>query len=230
MSDTSTVRRGWMSYRGDNLNWWQHFLGSLKYALYCPIHPFDGFWDLTHEKRGSLGAANLLVVLMIVVELMRSTLTNFQFIDINMEKFNAIMVVLSILLPLILWTVANWGLTTLMDGKGKLFDIYMATAYALTPYIIICAICTLLSQFITSQEGSVYYFLMGFAMVWSVLLVLAAMMQIHDYSAAKAIGSSLLTIVGVGVMVFIFLMFFSLISDAFAYFVSLYKEIVFRVT
>jgi len=46
---------------------------------------------------------------------------------------------------------------------------------------------------------------------------------------AKTIGSSLLTIVGMGVMVFIFVVFFSLISDSIAYFVSLYKEILFRV-
>ena len=27
---------------------------SLRYALYVMTHPFDGFWDLTHEKRGSI--------------------------------------------------------------------------------------------------------------------------------------------------------------------------------
>jgi len=45
----------------------------------------------------------------------------------------------------------------------------------------------------------------------------------------KTVFSSFLTIVGMGVMVFIFVIFFSLISDAFAYFFSLYKEILFRV-
>jgi hypothetical protein len=54
------------------------------------------------------------------------------------------------------------------------------------------------------------------------------MMMIHDYSFGKAVLSSLLTIVGMGVMVFVFVVFFSLISDATAYFISLYKEILFR--
>jgi len=60
-------------------------------------------------------------------------------------------------------------------------------------------------------------------------LILAGMMMVHDYSIGKTILSSLLTVVGMGVMVFIFVIFFSLISDAIAYFVSLYKEILFRV-
>ena len=35
---------------------------SLRYALYVMTHPFDGFWDLTHEKRGSIAAANTILI------------------------------------------------------------------------------------------------------------------------------------------------------------------------
>ena len=34
------------------------------------FHPFDGFWDLSREKRGSLGAANFIVFLMPHVRLL----------------------------------------------------------------------------------------------------------------------------------------------------------------
>ena len=33
---------------------YEHYLETLKFALYCITHPLDGFWDLTHEKRGSI--------------------------------------------------------------------------------------------------------------------------------------------------------------------------------
>jgi hypothetical protein len=205
-----------------------HLGKTLKYALYVCVHPFDGFWDLTHEKRGSLPAANIIVTAAVLVEILRLTLTNFQFITVNMEYFNALTVAFRVVMPLLLWTVSNWSLTTLMDGKGRLGDIYMATSYALTPYVIINAVMVVISQLITYEEGAVYYVMVSFSAVWSGLLVLAGMMMIHDYSAAKTIGSSLLAIAGMGVMVFVFVVFFSLISDAVAYFVSLYKEILFR--
>jgi hypothetical protein len=212
----------------ESLSWPVFLRETLKYALYVSTHPLDGFWDLTHEKRGSLAAANVIVILTVLVEVLRSTLTNFQFITVNMEHFNVVIVILRVLLPLLLWTVGNWSLTTLMDGKGRLGDIYMATSYALTPYVIINAAMIVLSQLITKQEGAVYYVLISVSILWSAILILAAMMMIHDYSAAKAVFSSLLSLVAMGVMVFIFVMFFSLISDAVAYFVSLVKEILFR--
>jgi hypothetical protein len=216
-----------MKYINDKA-WWQRLGVTLKYSLYVCTHPLDGFWDLTHEKRGSIAAANVIIALAVIVEVLRMTLTNFQFVTINMEYFNSIIVAMRILLPVGLWTVANWSLTTLMDGKGRMFEIYMSVCYALTPYVIINAIMILLSQFITFEEGSVYWVLAGFAALWTGLLILAAMMMVHDYSLIKTLLSSLLTIVGMGVMVFIFVIFFSLISDAISYFISLYKEILFR--
>jgi hypothetical protein len=212
-------------------NPWLIRLGkTLRFAFYIPTHPFDGFWDLTHEHRGSIAAANIIVIVCLIEEVLRETLTNFQFLDINMQNFNAILVIARVLLPLGLWAVANWSMTTLMDGKGKLPEIYMATSYALVPYIIIHFITLILCKFITAEEGSFYNLLNVVAIIWSALLILAAMMQIHAYSPAKTILSSLLTIVAIGVIVFIFLMFFTLISDAIAYFISLYKEVVFRLS
>jgi hypothetical protein len=209
---------------------WFLYLGkTLKYSLYTSVHPLDGFWDLTHEKRGSLAAANVIVALAILVDVMRLTLTSFQFVTVNMEEFNAAIVMMRIILPVFLWVVANWSLTTLMDGKGRMIDIYMAVAYALVPSVIINTVMIVLSQLITFDEGAIYWVLAGFSVLWTAILILAGMMMVHDYSLSKTVLSSLLTIVGMGVMVFIFVVFFSLISDAAAYFVSLYKEILFRV-
>ena len=209
--------------------WWRYLGKTLRYSLYVIFHPLDGFWDLTHEKRGSIAAANVIVAAAALIEILRLTLTSFQFITINMEYFNAILAALGILVPIFLWVTANWGLTTLMDGKGTAKDIYMAIAYALTPMVIINMIMIILSQLITFDEGAVYKVLGGFSTVWTGWLILAGMMMIHDYSLIKTILSSLLTVVGMGIIVFIFVVFFSLISDAIAYFISLYKEILFRV-
>jgi len=116
-----------------------------------------------------------------------------------------------------------------MDGKGRMRDIYMAVAYALVPSVIINVVMILLSQVITFEEGAIYWFLAILSIVWTGALIVVGMMMIHDYSMGKTILSSFLTVIGMGVMVFIFVVFFSLISDTIAYFISLYKEILFRV-
>ena len=115
-----------------------------------------------------------------------------------------------------------------MDGKGRLKEVYMGTAYALTPMIIIGYPNMILSNFLTIEEITFYSFFDTLSLIWFVALVLAAMMMIHDYSLTKTVFSSVLTLVGMAVIVFILVVFFSLISDGIAYFVSLYQEIQFR--
>ncbi len=208
----------------------KHYLKTLRYAFYVILHPFDGFWDLSHEKRGSLAAANTIVILALLTNLWDMRFTSFMFNNTRWNRVNIFEVIASILLPLAIWVAANWSLTTLMDGKGKLKDIYIATAYAFTPYVIIGMPMIVISNLITSEEGAFYTYFNTFALIWSVMLILAGMMMTHDYGLAKGLVSSLLSVVGMAIIIFILLLFFSLISDAIGYVVSLVKEITFRVS
>jgi len=205
-----------------------HYRKSLRFSLYTMRRPLDGFWDLIHEGRGSMAAAHTIVFLTIIVEVLRLTVSNFIAVELFMETFNILIVFLNILVPLLLWVVANWSLTTLMDGKGRLGDIYMGMAYAMTPMTIINAILIPVSHIVTFDEIALYWMFYSIGMGWFVLLVLCAMKEIHDYSFGKAIFSSLITIVAIGVIIFIFIMFFAVVSDAIMYFVSLFQEMRFR--
>jgi len=206
----------------------KEYLQSLRYCLFTMRRPLVGFWDLIHEGKGSMAAAHTIVVIAIIVEIMRFTLTNFQFMLVYMEAFNVFIVAAQTLLPIGLWTLANWSLTTLMDGKGRLRDIYMGTAYAMAPMVMITALLIPVSHIITWDERALYFLVSGIGIFWFAVLLLCAMMEIHDYSMGKTVLSSLFTLVAIGVMIFVFVMFFSVISDGVAYFISLGQEIFFR--
>lgn len=209
-------------------SWFAQFTASLKYSIHCIFSPFDGFWDLTHEKRGSVGAANFLVIMTVLTTIWKYRYTSFVFIRIQWEYFNIILNMCTFLLPFFIWILSNWCLTTLFDGKGTLKDIYMGSAYALTPYILIQLPMIVFSNFITYEEGAFYNYFLSFSIIWCAFLFLASVMQIHDFAFGKALLSILCIIVGMLVIVFLLVLFFSLLSDAIAYFVSLYKEISFR--
>ena len=102
---------------------YSRYFGSLKYALYVITHPLDGFWDLTHEKRGSIAAANTIVTLTVLARIMSLQFTSFLFMQVYWEDVNIFLYIASILFPLALFCVGNWGLTTLFDGKGRLSQI-----------------------------------------------------------------------------------------------------------
>lgn len=207
----------------------QSFLGSLRYSLYVITHPFDGFWDLTHEKRGSMAVANLIVFLFLMTNLWSMRFTNFMFNDVRWERVNIWSQIVGTLAPLLIYCVANWCLTTLFDGKGRLKDIYIGLAYALTPYILLINPVTVISNFVTADEGAFLQYFDSLALIWCGALILVSVMQIHDYSLFKAILAIIFSVAGMMIIVFLVMLFFSLISDAIGFFISVYKEILFRI-
>lgn len=206
----------------------RHFCNTLRYSLYIITHPLDGFWDLTHEKRGSVGAANLLILMALVTSVFKLQFTSFLFVKIIWENVNLVEIILTFLAPIIIGCLSNWGLTTLFDGKGTMSDVYMALGYSLTPYIVIQFPMIFISNIMTVQEGAFYYFINSFSILWCGILVISAVMMIHEYSLSKAFVTMLATIIGMMLIIFVILLFISLVSDAAAYFISLYKEISFR--
>ena len=206
----------------------QHYLATLKFALYCITHPLDGFWDLTHEKRGSIAAANTILILTLVIRIMKLRYTSFIFLTVYWEELNIFLYLASVVFPLALFVVGNWALTTLFDGKGRLGQVYMATCYCFTPYPLMQLPLMIFSNLVTVDEREFYSVLSAVSLVWCALLIIAAMGQIHEYSAAKNILFMIATLFAMLVMVFILMLFFSMISQGVAYFISLGKELLFR--
>ena len=207
---------------------WADYVESMKYAKYLLFHPFDGFWDLTHEKRGSFAAATTYLVLFLITRVVQLLFTNFQFINAPLQYINIFEQATSLLLPFLILCVANWSMTTLFDGKGRLGDIYMAMCYALVPYTLIQLPLVFVSNIITFDEAAFYTVLAGFSIVWCVFQVFVGLMQVHDYSPSKTLIFIIVTVVGALIIIFLLLVFFSLLGDAASYFISLYREIAFR--
>lgn len=211
----------------ENLSF-EHYKKTLKFAFYCLTHPLDGFWDLTHEKRGSIAAANTILILTLLARIFKLQYTSFIFNNVYWPGVNIFMELASVLFPLALWVVGNWALTTLFDGKGRLGQVYMATCYAMLPYPLIQYPLIVMSNVVTVDEAEFYTVLSGLSLVWAAALIVAAMMQIHEYSMSKTVLFIAGSLFAMLVMVFILLLFFSMISQGVSYFISLGREILFR--
>ena len=213
---------------GNAGEWWSGYRQSLRYALHVITHPFDGFWDLVHEKRGSLAAAHTFLFLFLLTRVLKLMCTSFQFISAPVQHMNIFEEAASLLLPFLVLCLANWAMTTLFDGKGRFKDIYMAMCYALVPYVIIQLPMILISHMISFDEAAYYSVLSSVSVIWCVFLAFVGLMQVHDYSPGKTLVFLFFTIFGALVILFLILVFFSLLSDAIGFFVSLYREVAFR--
>ena len=204
------------------------FFSTLKYSLYVMFHPVDGFWDLIHAKRGSYAAANFIVILTLLTQIWRLRFTSFVVMNVYWENVNVFEEFAAVLIPLAIFCICNWALTTLFDGKGHLGDIYMGTAYGLAPYPLIQIPIIIISNFVTRDEVAFYNIFDTISILWCAVLIFMAMMMIHQYGFFKTLLFTIFTIFGMLVFIFIVLLFFSMISQGVAYFVSLGREVIFR--
>lgn len=204
------------------------YIRSLKFSLYCLTHPMDGYWDLTHEKRGTYAAANTILALTLISRVAKLRYTSFVIETVYWEEINIFLYLSSILFPLLIFVLGNWGLTTLFDGKGRLGQIYIGACYGMAPYPLMQIPLMIISNFVTADEREFYTALSAVSLVWCAWLIITGMGQIHEYSGGKNILFLVLTLFAMLVIVFILMIFFSMISQGIAYFISIGKELMFR--
>ncbi|KYG35282.1 Yip1 family protein [Alkalihalobacillus trypoxylicola] len=205
------------------------YFDSLRYSLYLIFRPFDGFWDLHNEKRGSLGAAITITVGLIITYILSRQYTAFLFNPNNIKELNILLEVVNVALPFLLWCIANWCLTTLADGEGTFKEIIIASAYALTPLIMINLPLIMISHFINLEEGAFYYFFSIISVLWAGILLLIGTMVTHQYSMKKTLFIIVAILIGMTIMIFIALLITSVIQQIFGFFYVIFLEIVFRI-
>lgn len=201
----------------------------IKYPFYVTIHPFKGFWDVKYEGKGKARIAMAILFLLTIVIILKRQFTGFIVNFSNPNQLNSVDELTFIILPFFLFCIANWAITTLMDGEGKFIEIITVTAYALLPMVIIYAVTTIISNFITFEEAPLFFLLETTALIWFLGLLYVGIMTIHQFSAGKTIATFILTAIVMGVMIFLGLLFFSLIQQMVAFVDTIYKEIMYRV-
>jgi len=112
--------------------------------------------------------------------------------------------------------------------KCSMKDIFVAACYALTPLPILITISTLLSNFLTLNEEGIMTLLNTLAYVWLGLLIVIGMMSTHDYTIGKNLLTCVATIVGMAFIMFLGILFSSLIGKIITFVVQIVEEISFR--
>ena len=110
---------------------------KVKFAFHILTHPFDGFYDMKREKKGSLAMALLLFLLTIVTQILSKQMTAFLFNPDKFAPFEIVFEVNKLLILFVVFCIANWSVTTLMQGEGTFKDIVMTTGYACFPLVLI---------------------------------------------------------------------------------------------
>lgn len=200
---------------------------ELTYGFHLIFHPFDGYWDLKHEKRGSV-RAGVIFLIITVVAFYYSGIGKGYYYNPKGSTATIFSQAAMVLVPFFLWVVSNWCFTTLFDGEGSFKDIFIATSYALFPLPVLVVISTALTNVLVGTESQIPTLIVSVAYIYMAFLIIIGMQVTHDYSTGKNIVTVVMTLAGMVVIMFIAVLFVSLISKMTGFVSTLVTELSYR--
>ncbi len=201
---------------------------KLLYPFYVLSHPFDGFYEIRHRGRGSIPLALSLVFLFGLSFSITRRYAGFVVNDVNPRSVNSIMEVIGVMLAVILFSVANWSVTCLMEGEGRFRDIFTVTAYSMLPMVLTFIPATILSWFIAADEEAFYYLITAVSIIFFVVLLAIGIMTVHGYSFGKTLVTFVLTFISIIIIIFIILLLIYLVNQVYLFFEGIYTELILR--
>ena len=201
---------------------------KLKYWGYSLVHPFDGFFEIRFRNHGSAFLATLLLIAYAVLNCLKFQYTGFPMNMNNIEEMDALSLFISVVSVVALFTVSNWTVTTLFNGKGKMKDIFIVVCYSLTVPIIGDAIVTFASNFVTLDEVMILTSVQMLCYAYFAFLVIAGLTTIHEYGFGGSIMSIVMSIVAAASILFIGILVFTMLERMISFFSSGAEELMRR--
>ena len=200
----------------------------IVYPLFILTHPSLGWQIFKQEKKGKMGAALMIILLFVIMKMLEYKYAGPVVNTNNPYKFNSIQILAYSAIPPFLLAVANWSVTTLMDGKGKMKEIVMMACYSYFPIMLIGFINIVVSNFVTSDEAQFVTLLNIIGWALTGFMAITGLISIHEYGLGKVILSILFTIVATAIILFLCLLIFNLAQQIYGFFYEIYEEITVR--
>lgn len=201
---------------------------TFEHQLYTMFHPIEGFYDMRYEKKGRISQIIVNVILFWISFSFIKQYAGFMVNETYPLSYNLLGDLASILLVFILFSAANWSVTTLTDGEGRFVDIIMVVSYSLLPMILTFIPAALFSRLITAEEAGFYGMALGISIAWFLMLLFFGILTIHNYTVGKTIATFFITFVSIVIILFLTVMVISLLQQVVVFLRSIYIEMLFR--
>jgi hypothetical protein len=192
--------------------------------------PVDQFEQIKMKRRGSYGAAIILIVLLFSAYVFNITSKSFifQFTPVEDLDFTAIIIGFFSLFSAVI--ISNFLDTSINDGEGDFRSIIMLFSFSVMPAIIGLVFSTFLSYVLTYNEIFFLDLIQNGSIVYSGILVLIGMVEIHNYTLKQLKKSVTVTLMFLLVFITVLLLMTLVWEQVFSFIADLIGEMVRNVT
>ena len=191
--------------------------------------PFDAYYEIRYQNRVGWLSATLLYIWLGILQITNLYVTSYIFNQTNVAYVNVVTLVGSVLLPLLLFVVCNYLVSTITEGEGKFKQVYCGTIYAISPYLLFMLPLQILTNVLTQNEAFVYSFGVLVLVAWSAILLYLMIQEIHFFSFKGTVKNILVTAVTMFLLVLAVFMLYLLFTQLKDFVLDIIQEVMIRV-
>ncbi|WP_151736620.1 Yip1 family protein [Paenibacillus tengchongensis] len=188
-------------------------------------HPYQFYHDIQGKRRIFWYQGILLVLLTFAAKTISILITGYAFETREPHEISIFHEFIWLAVPWLTWCVSNWGVSTILDGEGKFKEIFVGSAFAFAPYMLLAIPVTLLTQVLALDEASTYNLLHQFLILWVAWLYLLKVKILHDFELRKVVVITLISIAGIGIIWFVGILLFGISNQFVSFIIDLLKEL-----
>lgn len=192
------------------------------------LHPSEAFTEIKEKKRGSILIGLILIIVYYITATLKETESGFLFKSPSNTSFNSLLVLLQSLGLVVLWTICNWAICTLQDGKGKLREIFIVASYSIVPLIISNIVYIIASNAILESEAAFLEIFVTVMTLLTAFMLIMGTMIIHDYTFGKFVGTTIMSVLGILIVIFLAIVIVILVQQLFLFLGTVYREFMYR--
>ena len=194
----------------------------LRVLLRAPVHPFASFAEIREKHLGSVRIAAVLTVLFFLTSAAATILSDFRYTNYDVDSYSSLFQIVQTVGLIGIWSVANWAVSTLQEGKGRLPEVFTVSAYSILPMIVYNVISIPLTHLAASSGSALIAGLHTLALIFSGILLTVGLMTIHEFSFPRFFVTALLSVLAILLIIFVLFMLGILLTQ----FVGFFGEIV----
>ena len=198
---------------------------KIHLATTMMTRPLANFHELKEKNLTSVPICLVIIVLYYVFDVMSTTMGGFAFVYFDPSSYNALLILAKTAGLVILWTVVNWAVCTLFGGKGKIKEILSVISYSLIPLLLGSLVYIVASNLLVPDEATFLNVLSVILTLYMIIMLCFGTMIIHDYTFMKFVGTTLLTLLGCAIVIFLLIAVTVLVQQVGGFIGTLYSEI-----
>ncbi|MBL8092903.1 MAG: YIP1 family protein [Anaerolineales bacterium] len=188
--------------------------------------PSDSFYYIKTRERGSLRFAGLIYAWVLALRVLTIYATSFIFSPYGtLAYFRVEDEILPTLLAIALWNAANYLVSTISDGEGRVRDVIIGSAYSLFPYTLFALPIALLSNVLTQNEVFVHDFSLNLMWAWVGIMLFIMVKEIHNYTFSETVRNVLTTLFTMGLFLLTGYILYVLFNQLYEFVYAIFQEI-----